>query len=119
MDKNKPFIMQGISDYEESTVLPKVVRILQRAKGKRNAISNTAIRNILREYHKISIVDTRVRKIINFIRLNHYLNYLLATSTGYYISNDYNEIESYILSLKQREREIKKVRQCIEQDLYK
>lgn len=50
---------------------------------------------------KAKINEPRLRKIVNHIRTNSLLP-LIATSNGYYVSNDRMEILSQIESLEQR-----------------
>lgn len=62
--------------------------------------------------HKYTSV--RIRKIINYIRINGLCNCLLATSNGYYMTNDKNEIDKYLDSLRQRIQSIEAVYDSIE-----
>ena len=62
--------------------------------------------------HKYTSV--RIRKIINYIRVNGLCNCLLATSNGYYVTNDKYEIDKYLESLKQRIQSIQNVYDSIE-----
>lgn len=49
--------------------------------------------------------DRRLRKIINYYRVNSILP-IISTSKGYYVSRDENEIEGMIISLNQRANSI-------------
>ena len=55
---------------------------------------------------KLKFSGARLRKCVNFIRCNGLLP-LIATSNGYYCSNDTEEIEKQIKSLNERARSIK------------
>lgn len=55
---------------------------------------------------EIDITDARIRKIINYIRVNKLIVNLLATSKGYFISNDFEEINKYKESLIARANSI-------------
>ena len=65
--------------------------------GMRNKISSMGL--------KTKMTEARLRKCINYIRSNSLLP-VIATSKGYYVSYDKNEIENQILSLTERSRSI-------------
>ena len=54
---------------------------------------------------KIKITGVRLRKMVNYIRVNALIP-LMATSQGYFVSYDQKEIESQIKSLYQRAKSI-------------
>lgn len=97
-----------LSKYEEEHVLPKIVSILEQCKGKCNALTNKMI--IVRYGAVCSEMESRVRKVINYIRNNGIIPCLIATSKGYYIATDAKEITDYEDSLKGRERAIRSIR---------
>lgn len=103
---------QPLSAYEKDILLPILVSGLQARKGRENAVTNKQIVKALSPAHKIS--DTRVRKIINHIRINDLVPALIATSEGYYIAQTETELIEYEDSLKGREEAIRTVRQSIE-----
>jgi len=82
--------------------------------GKENAISSKEIihklANAQKEEHRIVMGDARLRKIINYIRQSGICPCLIATSKGYYVSYDREEIGKYIKSLDERVNEIAKIR---------
>lgn len=105
-----------LSDYELKTLVPRIVRGLTKKVGKEKAITNTEIVAILKkEGYKLS--EVRVRKIINYIRVNGIIERLIATSDGYYIANNEQEVRDYIESLKGREEAIRAVRRRLEAQL--
>lgn len=55
---------------------------------------------------KMKMTGARLRKIVNYIRSNS-LQPLIATSKGYFVSNDVDVILDQILSLNQRANSIK------------
>lgn len=57
--------------------------------------------------YQITFTEARLRKCVNFIRTNAILP-LMATSNGYYISWDSDEIYSQIQSLEERANSIKR-----------
>ena len=48
------------------------------------------------------ITTPRLRKLINHIRITNQLPGLCSSKNGYFIANSLEEIEDYIISLKQR-----------------
>lgn len=69
--------------------------------GKRNAITNGAI---IKSYEKmnIKVSSARVRKIINYIRINNLVSRVCATSDGYYVAANDDELNEYLQSLQER-----------------
>jgi len=94
---------EELSD-EEVKLLPFFVVGLKGKKGKANAITNKAIQKAFHENPKwnLKIPDSRVRKIINHIRVNGLVNGLCASSNGYYVAADQNELKEYLEGLRQR-----------------
>jgi hypothetical protein len=98
----------------EFSVLTPMVEYLQRAKGKQNAVRNEIIIRYLFPQTGISLNQTAVRKLINYIRKEGLITNLMATSSGYYVSSDVKELQKYVKSLEGRENEIRRVRLSIE-----
>lgn len=69
--------------------------------GKEKAISNYRLRWMLFEKHG-NVTPARVRKLINYIRINCLVENLIASSAGYYVASTREEVETYVLSLRQR-----------------
>ena len=101
-----------LSQYEISVLVPQVVEILKNKIGKQNSITNDRIREIINQ-HKVILTDSRLRKIIHYIRIKGLVKCLIATNKGYYISNDVEEFMSYIDSLTQRENSIRSIRYAL------
>lgn len=102
-----------LTEYELKLV-PIVVNILKSRLGKENAITNNNLVNRMSKLGFSSITPERMRKIINHIRIFDQLACLVASSKGYYISNDEQEISAYIDSLRGREEAIREVRLALE-----
>lgn len=97
-----------LKNEEENVIVPMMVQGLKTKIGKENAITNKEMIAGLKKYgHKTN--PARVRKMIHYIRINGLVERLVATSNGYYISNDKNEIKVYIESLMQRAESIEKI----------
>jgi hypothetical protein len=84
--------------------------------GKKGLLKNNDISALV--YHKIgkSVNDARVRKIIQYLRM-HKIPNIIATSNGYFSSEDLKEIENWIISLRQREASIRAIREKAERHL--
>lgn len=101
-----------LTEYEEKTLLPVFIRGLITKVGKDNAVTNNRIVAAMKQAgYRIS--DTRVRKIINHIRINGLVQGLIATSEGYYIATSEKELAEYEESLLGRESAIRAVRLSI------
>ena len=85
--------------------------------GKKMARTNKRIADVMKEHYGIKLSGARMRKIINWIRIKGLVPNLIATSQGYYVSQDKEEIEKYIYSLRQRARAILAVGAAMEDNL--
>ena len=61
--------------------------------------------------------SARIRKLINHIRVNGLVECLMATSNGYYITEDPWEMKRYIESLQGREDAICAVKEAMREQL--
>lgn len=102
---------------KEKELLPCFVERLKLRVGKKNAVTNTEIRAGFERSKKIKINPSRIRKIINYIRMNDLVPCLIATSAGYYVTDDKTELKNYVESLMGRERAIRAIRHQIEKQL--
>lgn len=84
--------------------------------GKDKAVTNAYICQMLKS-RGCKLDPARVRKLINHIRTHGMVIGLIATSDGYYIAKDKQEIESYLQSLKGRENAIRSVRVSLERQM--
>ncbi len=101
-----------LSKYEQNVLLPVLIKGLKQKKGRVNAVTNKQIVEALRGSGlKANVRD--VCRVINYIRTNDLIMGLMATSSGYYITNCEKEFINYELRLWSREFEIKKVRESI------
>lgn len=101
-----------LNDYERDVLLPLLVKGLRTKVGKENAVTNKQICNALKEQgYKLN--DARVRKLVQYIRVNHIVPLVIATSKGYYIATSKDEVEKYITSLTERLNAIKETRNAI------
>lgn len=112
MIKNFEEETQPLTEYEETTLLPVILRGLKTKQGRESAVTNrTIVVRLSVAGYKIN--EARVRKIINHIRTTDILPGLIATSTGYFLATDEAELLDYEESLLGRENAIKEVRLAI------
>lgn len=107
---------EPLTDYERNTLLPVICRGLSNKFGEAKAITNSAITRAMKGAG-YQLNEARVRKIINHIRVNGMIRWLIATSKGYYIATSREEMEDYIGSLRGRELAIRAVRESMEAQL--
>lgn len=101
-----------LSEYEESVILPLVLRGLKTKIGKKNAVTNrTIVQRLNIAGH--TTTEPRIRKVINYIRMSDLLPGLIATSGGYFLATSEAELMDYEESLLGREDAIKQVRLAI------
>ncbi len=98
--------------YEEKLLVPRFQRGLWKCQGKANAITSVQIERKLKA-DGIKCTGARIRKIINYIRIKGIVPRLLATSDGYFVSDNEEEIRKYVESLDQRINAIKAVRDAM------
>jgi len=105
-----------LSDYEKANVLPLFLKGISKKVGVDLAITNKEIVTALK-LKGIKTTDSRIRKIVNYVRTEGLVPGLIATSKGYYISNDPVEIAKYVDSLNQRAKEILRVKESFRSHL--
>jgi hypothetical protein len=84
--------------------------------GKKNTLKNSDIAKLINRMFGKNITEPRVRKVVQFLRTNG-LPSLIATSNGYFYSDDISEIEAWVISLKQREAAIREIREKAERQV--
>jgi hypothetical protein len=102
---------EPLSEYERVVLVPAFIRGLIPRVGKKMAVTNKHIVSSMKGSYKVS--DARVRKVINYIRVNDLVPCLIATSDGYYIAESEKELKDYEESLQGREDAIRAVRLSI------
>ena len=110
---------EPLTEYEEVTLLPQLVRGLQTKVGKAMSVTNKAIIDGMRNNLGLKLTDGRVRKLINHIRTHDLVPCLIATSNGYYIAETEAELREYEESLLSRESAIRQVRLSIQRQRQK
>tara|TARA_Y100001972_G_scaffold119207_1_gene160235 strand:+ start:786 stop:1157 length:372 start_codon:yes stop_codon:yes gene_type:complete len=105
-----------LTEYEFKTLLPVLISGFRSKIGEDRSVTSDHIVNTLKtKGYKIS--NVRVRKLINYIRNNNLVPFLVANSKGYYIETDINKMKKYIESLKQRANEINRTANSLEKQL--
>jgi len=106
----------SLNPFEEEIVLPMIANILKYHVGVQNAITNQKIRQLLSD-QGVFVPDSIVRKIIHHMRVSGEVFRLIASSNGYYISTEYEEVAGYISSLLGRVSEILRVIEALKKQL--
>ncbi len=101
-----------LTDYEQMTLLPLIVKGLQSKVGRRSSITNKQMCTAMQR-RGYDLNEARLRKVINHIRTKGIIPCLIATSSGYYIATEQKEMEDYIESLENRETAIREVREAM------
>lgn len=100
---------QSLNDKEMelADILVKIFVGLHKKYYEQKGLEGTIINSgqlivFLKQQYNISISGARMRKIINYIRLNDMVPMLAASSNGYYICPDYDKQIEYVQSLNGR-----------------
>jgi len=102
---------------EEEALVPIIVKRFKDKPGKENVVTNPKMIEGIRIHFGVELTEPRIRKIIQFIRLNNILPGLVGTSKGYFYAENESDIELWIDSMKQRENAIRASREIAEQHL--
>lgn len=116
MIKNFEEITANLTPEEEGLV-PIIVKRFKDRPGKENVVTNPKMIAGIKANFGIELTEPRIRKIIQFIRLNNILPGLVGTSKGYFYAENESDIELWIDSMKQRENSIRASREIAEQHL--
>lgn len=103
---------ESLNEYEEKVLLPVIARCLSNKIGKEKAVKSGFIVSRMKECG-YSLNDARLRKIIHHIRREGIVERLVATSAGYYVSNDKEEGRAYVKSLEGRERAVRDLKDAV------
>jgi hypothetical protein len=87
---------------EELRCVQLMIPSLKARVGKEKAVTSQQIINWLKNNYGILTTGPRVRKMINYIRINRLVENLVATSEGYYVETDPKKVREYVMSLHQR-----------------
>ena len=90
---------------EELEMIPMVIRGMSKY-SKSNQIKSDEIVKRWNANSEFNMTGAKLRKMVNYIRTKG-LCPIIATSSGYYVSTDKEEIKSQVKSLNQRAASIK------------
>jgi len=101
-----PIIIKSLKKYTKSNPIrePEIVKGINENKDRLNL--------------KNKFTGVRLRKLINFIRSNAMLP-VIGTSKGYYVTDDHNEVMKQIKSMKERNNQVQRAINGLEQYLMK
>lgn len=116
-----------LTDDEKDYILPRLIRLLSTCIGKQKALTNSRIIesfNVNNPIYseediprRIKVSQPRIRHMIHILRVSDTIPLLIATSNGYYIANDYDEIKGYIQSIDDRLRAIYQIRRAMKRQI--
>ena len=115
-----------IKNFEEHTVelspdeqkfVGVIVQRFNTKKGKQHIVTADAIIEGLKNHFNFEFKESRVRKMIQYIRLNNLVVGLIATSKGYFVAESIEEIQDWVNSLKSRENAIRSIREIAERQI--
>ena len=104
---------EPLTTYEKDMLVPILVEGLRRRVGGKYAIRNKEICRVLTEKGYQGISEPRIRKCINYIRVNGLVPHLVANRCGYYVATSVEEVERYAQSLEERAQCIWAVRAAL------
>lgn len=116
-----------IKNFEEFTIeltptehrlIPMMVDRFKTKRGIKTVVTAETMIGKIYESFGVKLKDTRVRKIIQYIRVNNLVPGLIATSKGYYTAETTAEINDWIESLKAREFAIRQIREVAENHVH-
>jgi hypothetical protein len=81
---------------DELNIVPLIIKGITQRKGKDYAVSGKKI------CEKMNLESVRLRKIINYIRVNGLIYGLCSCNKGYFMASTLTELEECIISLRQR-----------------
>lgn len=87
-----------LTDYELNVLLPLMIQGFKKKIGVDNCVTNPEICKALKA-KGFKISEPRVRKLVFYIRFNNLVPKLIASSKGYWIATNKEEIESWLSSV--------------------
>lgn len=106
-----------LSPCERDLFVPIIASGLKQKVGRKNAIRSKEISRRLQENGYPNVSESRIRKCINYIRMNGLVPHLVACSDGYYIATSIEEVERYMDSLNERAKSIWAIRAALKDQL--
>lgn len=110
-------ITESITPYEKEMIVPALVAGLKKRVGSKYAIRNKTMCQALAAHGFDKVSEPRIRKCINYIRINGLVPHLVANSHGYYVATSVEEVNKYADSLKDRATAILAMRKALMEQL--
>lgn len=107
-------ITAEISDHERDVIVPVIARVLASRVGADHAVTNRQLRDIVWKEVHTHPDASRIRKMINHIRINGLVPCLLASSHGYHVAVSREEVDAYRQSLLSRAGAIRCLSEMLE-----
>lgn len=99
----------SLTDYDLNVLLPLLIKGLEQKKEKTNAVTaNQIVWGLQR--NGLKITKRHVFRLIGYIRMNDLVVGLMASSVGYYITNNEQELIKYEKRLMSREANLRSMR---------
>lgn len=117
MIKNFEEYTASLSTYERDMIVPLLVNYLKTRVGAKYAVRNKDMCRMFTERGYQGLTEARVRKCINYIRINGLVPHLIANSHGYFCATSIEQVETYIESLDQRATAIWAMRSALQREL--
>jgi glutamyl/glutaminyl-tRNA synthetase len=102
---------------DEEKFVGIIAKRFELKRGKENIVTAEQIIEGLATHYGVRFKESRVRKMIQFIRLNNLVPGLVANSKGYFVTETPQELEDWIESLRSRENAIRHIRETAEKQL--
>jgi hypothetical protein len=114
-------ITHELTPDEEFKIVPIIVNRFKSTQGKEKIVTNKKMIEGIHKMCGFKTSEPRIRKMIQFIRDKNLLNDLeiLATSQGYYSTDDNNEIVTWIKSMRNKINAMTKTADEVEYRLMK
>lgn len=107
----------SLSTYERDMIVPLLVGYLRTRVGAKYAVRKKDLCRMFTERGYQGLTEARVRKCINYIRINGLVPHLIANSHGYFCATSIEQVETYIESLDQRATAIWAMRSALQREL--
>jgi hypothetical protein len=102
---------------EELKLLPVLLKGFKCHQGAGNAITSRKIIEALDKKYGMKVSDVQIRKFASYIRIKRLLPGLIASSSGYYVTNNPADLKRHIESMIGRENAIRAARLALTEDL--
>lgn len=106
-----------LTEWEKGVLLPAMVKELAQHRSRGNAIKSDHLAECMKLATGQKPNGARIRKVINAIRIGGYIRCLSATSDGYYVAVNRDEIADCVLSLQQRAGQIWSVAESLKMQM--